>query len=213
MLALSYGVGSGVFQGWGSLLGPNMQGVLPADEAEAQAGLLGCWGAIAGIVGGIGLGVCADRVRSRPGRRKALLVGSCALAAVFFSAFAVACAPSLLPAAWAAAATARLVIMYITSIGGSMCVNAAIPLFFELAVEATYPIAEGVTTTGLTVLQNLPAGAFLLMPLLPGLGTPGGALTQWMNWVLVGASIVATLVVLPLEEPCRRLAFDAPVSE
>ena len=213
MLALSFGVGSGIFQGWGSLLGPNMQGVLPAAEAQAQAGLLGCWGAIAGMVGGIGLSVCADRVRSRPGRRKALLVGACASATLCFSTFALACAPSLLPTAWAALTTARLVAMYITSIGGSMCINAAIPLYYELAVEATYPIAEGLTTTGLTVLQNLPAGAFLLMPMLPGLGTPGGALTQWMNWALVGACIVATLAVLPLEEPSRRLAVDAPLSE
>ena len=212
-LALSYGIGNGVFQGWGSLLGPNMQGVLPAAEAEAQAGLLGCWGAVAGMVGGIGLGVCADRVRSTGGRRKALLVGACASAALCFSAFALACAPSLLPATWAAATTPRLVAMYITSIGGSMCINAAIPLYYELAVEATYPVAEGLTTTSLTLLQNLPAGVFLLMPLLPGLGTPGGALTQWMNWALVGACVVATLAVLPLEEPCRRLAVDAPLSE
>lgn len=213
MLALSYGIGNGVFQGWGSLLGPNMQGVLPAAEAEAQAGRLGCWGAVAGMVGGIGLGVCADRVRSRAGRRKALLVGACALAALCFAAFALACAPALLPATWVAATTPRLVAMYVTSIGGSMCINAAIPLYYELAVEATYPIAEGLTTTSLTLLQNLPAGVFLLMPLLPGLGTPGGALTQWMNWALVGACVVATLAVLPLEEPCRRLAVDAPASE
>ena len=45
-------------------------------------------GAVAGMVGGIGLGVCADRVRSRAGRRKALLVGACALAALCFAAFA-----------------------------------------------------------------------------------------------------------------------------
>ena len=103
--------------------------------------------------------------------------------------------------------------MFMASIIGSLFANAVVPLYYELAVEATYPVAEGLTTTSLTLLQNLPAGVFLLMPLLPGLGTPGGALTQWMNWALVGACVVATLAVLPLEEPCRRLAVDAPLSE
>ena len=86
---------------------------------------------------------------------------------------------------------------------GSTCVNAAIPLYFELAVEATYPVAEGLTTTGITLLQNAPCLAFLMLPMVPGLGT------KWMNWALVGACFVATLVVVPLAEPSRRLAVDA----
>jgi len=202
LLALSYGISSGVFQGWGSLLGPNMQGVLPADEAERQAGLLGCYGALAGMVGGIGLGFWADRVRARRGQRKALLVSAIALSAVCFTGFALACSPELLPAAWANESHALLVVMYVTSITGSTCVNAAIPLFFELAVEGTYPIAEGLTTTGLTLLQNAPAGLFLVLPMVPGLGT------KWMNWALVGATGVATIIVIPLAEPRRRLAVD-----
>lgn len=202
LLALSYGAGSGVFQGWGSLLGPNMQGILPAAEAEAQAGLLGCLGAVAGIVGGIGLGVVADHGRTTPGRRKALLVGACALSCACFAVFAMACSPSLLPKPWVHATSARLAIMYATSITGSMAINAAIPLYFELAVEATYPIAEGMTTTALTLQQNGWAALFLLTPMIPGLGT------KWMNWALVGACAVAMMAVLPLEEPRRRLAVD-----
>ena len=78
-----------------------------------------------------------------------------------------ACAPSGL----ANVCSNRHPWQYVTSISGSTCVNAAIPLFFELAVEGTYPIAEGLTTTGLTVLQNAPAGLFLVLPMVPGLGT------------------------------------------
>lgn len=81
------------------------------DEAERQAGLLGCYGALAGMVGGIGLGFWADRVRARRGQRKALLVSAIALSAVCFTGFALACSPELLPAAWANESHALLVVM------------------------------------------------------------------------------------------------------
>ena len=200
MLALSYGVSSGAFQGWGALLGPNMQGVLPAGDAEKHAGLLGCWGAIAGAVAGVVLGVGADRVPA--GKRKGLLVGTCAVATLCFVGFALVCAPALLPPSWTPTVDGRLVWMYATCIGGSAAVNAAIPLYFELAVEATYPVAEGLTTTSFTVLMNLLVGLFLALPSLPTVGT------AWMNWALVGACALATLSVLPLSVLHNRLAVD-----
>ena len=46
----------------------------------------------------------------------------------------------------------------------------ATPLYLEMAVEATYPIAEGLTTTALTLPQNLGAFGFLVvLQLAPGL--------------------------------------------
>ena len=81
--------------------------------------------------------------------------------------------------------------------------NAATPLYYELAVEATYPVAEGLTTAAITLVQNLFCFLFLLVPqTLPALGT------QWMNWAVVGACAVGLLAVLPLNEPRRRLAID-----
>ena len=208
MLASSYGVSSGVFQGWGSMLGPIMQDVLPPADAEQTAGLLGMVGALAGIVGGVGLGFIADRTR-RPGKRKALLVTSCSLGCVAFSAFALitsSLATVLLPHGWTHGPT-KLSIMYATSIVGSVGVNAAMPLYFELAVEATYPVAEGLTTTSMTIVQNAPAALFLVLPMLPGLGT------GWASWAVVGACAFATLVVLPLREPGSRRAVDAASDE
>ena len=93
--------------------------------------------------------------------------------------------------------------MFVAAVLGSLCANAVTPLFYELAVEATYPVAEGLTTTALTLLQNVACGLFLLQPtLLPGLD--GRVLTL----VLVAACVTSSLVLLPLREPRRRLAID-----
>ena len=227
MLLLSYSISSGVFQAWGSQLGPIMQGVLAESEAQRHAGMIGCYGALAGMVGGVGLGLCADQWRARRGWRKALLVSACGLACACFTLFALACLPDgqhdaqpeddqpedsharhplvrqLVPIG-GNSTSERLVWMYATSIVGSASVNAAIPLFFEFAVEAAFPVAEGLTTTALTLGMNLPTGAFLLIPtLFPTIGV------QWMLWALVGACALATVLVLPLVEPSERLRVDA----
>ena len=38
------------------------------------------------------------------------------------------------------------------------------PLFFELSVDVVFPIAEGLTTTLLTLLNNIAGLIFLLLP-------------------------------------------------
>ena len=52
-----------------------------------------------------------------------------------------------------------------TTILGTVCVKWGIPLFFELACENCYPIAEGVTNEFLTLLNNI-AGLIVLSILL-----------------------------------------------
>ena len=159
------------------------------------------YGALAGIVGGVGLGLLADRYISTRGQRKRLLVASCALGALGFALFSLACtrggvldfAPD----------GARVAVIYGASIFGSLWANAATPIYYELAVEATYPVAEGLTTTAITLVQNGFCFAFLLVPeMLPQLGT------TWMSWAVTGACTLSLLMLLPLAEPRRRLAVD-----
>ena len=114
------------------------------------------------------LGLLADRYISTRGQRKRLLVASCALGALGFALFSLACtrggvldfAPD----------GARVAVIYGASIFGSLWANAATPIYYELAVEATYPVAEGLTTTAITLVQNGFCFAFLLVPeMLPQL--------------------------------------------
>ena len=123
------------------------------------------------------------------------------MAALCFTGFAMACSPLEKHVSHGA----RLAMMYACSIAGSVFVNAATPLYFELCVEATYPIAEGLTLSALNLMQSVPVTAFTVLPLL----TAADASLLWMNWAVVAATLFGALVVLPLDEPRRRLDVDA----
>ena len=80
------------------------------------------YGAIAGIVGGVGLGLSADRVIGIAGCRKLLLLGCCALGGVGFSLFALATTAGGLFET--ATDGARLIWVYVASVFGSLwCVT------------------------------------------------------------------------------------------
>ena len=80
------------------------------------------YGAIAGIVGGVGLGLSADRVIGIAGCRKLLLLGCCALGGVGFGLFALATTAGGLFET--ATDGARLVWIYVASVFGSLwCVT------------------------------------------------------------------------------------------
>ena len=72
----------------------------------------------------------------------------------------------------------------------------------ELGVETAYPVAEGLSTGVLTLMNNFACLVFLLVPMLPSIGT------AWMNWSVVGASVVGGLVMAPFDERYRRLEVD-----
>ena len=60
--------------------------------------------------------------------------------------------------------------LYITDIVGNMAIFGATPLFFELSCEAAYPVAEGVTNTLMTWLNNLIGLIFLSILMIPATG-------------------------------------------
>ena len=60
--------------------------------------------------------------------------------------------------------------LYISCISFGFFLSSCTPIYFELTVEGVYPVAEGVTTMALTLLNNTAALLFLLPPLIPGLG-------------------------------------------
>jgi hypothetical protein len=51
-----------------------------------------------------------------------------------------------------------------------MCLNGAIPLFYELGAESAFPVSEGVVGGFLTWLNNVFGIIFLFMLQIPGIG-------------------------------------------
>lgn len=88
-------------------------------------------------------------------------------AAVCYALFALICA-GIIPYYKA--------VLFLTFILGGFFTNGTIPLFFEMAVETAYPVAEGITSGFLTVTCNVLQLVFYIFPLLPNFGL------KWINW-------------------------------
>ena len=58
-------------------------------------------------------------------------------------------------------------ILYTLMVLAGIGLAGAVPLLFELVCEATYPIAEGLTNSLMTSLNNLAGLLFLLVLMIP----------------------------------------------
>ena len=94
-------------------------------------------------------------------------------------------------------------ILYLTSILGGFFVNGTIPLFFELAVESTYPVAEGITSGFLTFSNNFLQIVFYIFPMIPNFGL------KWINW----CTFVTTALCIPLLMIWRQRRYRSSVDE
>ena len=79
--------------------------------------------------------------------------------------------------------------------------NGTIPFFFELGVEITYPVAEGITTGFMTFSNNFLLAVFLVVPL-------GNLGTKWMLWATVLTCTVSTIFLLFVKEKYNRSSVD-----
>lgn len=186
-LALIYGVTTGVYSGWGASLAVNLE---TFSIGQHEAGWIGFYATLAGIGAGLILARCADLFG---GKMKLLLL------VLFFGASGCFLWFSLLCLRMIAYDDAAL---YKSSILGGFFISGTIPLFYELTVESTYPVAEGVTTGALTLINNTFTVIFLLVLMVPKVGT------EWMNWCMFGACAGCIPILLGFHENYRRLDID-----
>ena len=67
-------------------------------------------------------------------------------------------------------------VLFLTFSLGGFFTGGTIPLFFEMAVETAYPVAEGTTSWVLKISWTIPLLLFYIFPLLPKFGL------KWINW-------------------------------
>ncbi|XP_020625238.1 disrupted in renal carcinoma protein 2 homolog isoform X2 [Orbicella faveolata] len=173
LLVVIYGIGTGVYGGWCSILDLNLS---QFDIDQKTAGWLGFGAVVAGSVSGISLSIFADHFTRY---MKLIVIALLTGATASLSIFTLICA-GVIP-------YSKLV-LFITSILGGLFVNGTIPLFFELAVESTYPVAEGITSGFLTFSNNFLQIVFYIFPMLPHFGL------KWINW----CTFVTTGLCIPL---------------
>ena len=188
-VSLAFAGPVGVYGGWGAVLAPSLKS---AGISEATAGWLGFYMTLAGCVGGVAAGSAVDRVR---GRMKAFVLAFYAIATLAFLAFAFAVASPLVPPAPAYVMTAGVI--------GGLCVNAPIPLLFELALET----AHGALDAGAAAMVLVLAVTAVQVVFL-GVSFSGGGGTAWMMWFMALSIPASAAPLLFMRARYPRLVMD-----
>ncbi|XP_065647705.1 solute carrier family 49 member 4 isoform X5 [Hydra vulgaris] len=186
LIAFAYGLTTGVYSAWCSDLALNLKEFSIDDET---ASWLGFWSLVAGAISGVALSIMADLL----GALKLLVIMMFIVSTASFGVFGLICV-EVIPKS--------ITLLYFTSIIGGICINGTIPLFFELAVESSYPVAEGINTGAMTFSNNIYCFLFLSLPLIPGVGT------KWMNWFLVISCAFCIPIMIVFKEKYKRLQID-----
>ena len=135
--------------------------------------------------------VLADRGLGRQ-HFKSLLIVLSVLGTAVYAVFAVMFARGSL----------TLVVVWVLCIAGGIVVNGTVPIFYELAVDSSYPIAEGLTTSVLTVANNIGGLIFLLLPTL------GLKIGNWVNLSVGGACVLSVVCMLLFNGKLNRFQED-----
>jgi len=130
-------------------------------------------------VAGLVVGRISDKYR---GHKRILVVCTlgCGLAAVWFALLV----QGSLPGSSGSAGFAQI---FASALLIQMLVNACVPVFFELAMEATHGLAEGTTLMLMTTLNNAGGMILLSVPL------QGNAVI--FNWLFPATALVLALAL------------------
>eukprot|EP01010_Urceolus_cornutus_P002620 NODE_336_length_1770_cov_360.094131_g272_i0.p1 GENE.NODE_336_length_1770_cov_360.094131_g272_i0~~NODE_336_length_1770_cov_360.094131_g272_i0.p1 ORF type:complete len:464 (-),score=84.69 NODE_336_length_1770_cov_360.094131_g272_i0:97-1488(-) len=186
VLIVVFGMCTGMYDAWAALLNINLK---PLGYSEITCGWLGFLAILFGAIGGVGMGMITDYLRHHRVVLIALLVISASACALFTLQI-----NGVLPN--------RRITLFASAILGGSAVNAGIPLFFELCIEAAYPAPQGIAGILLTVMNPVGTMLFLLVP-IDSLGT------AWMNWTVTAVpAIGAFLILFAVQNIMNRYEVD-----
>lgn len=90
--------------------------------------------------------------------------------------------------------------LFISIIGGGFFLGAANPLFYELAVELTYPISEGTSAGLLTLINNI--GCLLFFGVTPVISA------EWINILMVATVFLSAVIMIFIPIVYKRSERD-----
>ncbi len=159
------------------------------------AGICGFINNMAGVGGGLAIGVIADRWFAR--KLKRLLVGAFFLTTLSYVWFTLLL-PSpfkdqpVVPASHASVLAASVLTGFFQ--------GACDPLFYELAAEITYPLPEGTSAGLITFVYN--AAALIMLYVAPVVSI------TWMNTMATLTFIISAVLTMLVRERYLRLDCD-----
>lgn len=187
LIGITYGVSLGVYGCWQSVLDVILK---PHGISEEKAGWLGFYSLLAGCLSALIIAKFADVFSKHIRIFLLILYVGAAGSLVWFTFLIQGTIPN------------STVQLYISIILFCMLLGSTSPLYFEMACEVTYPVAEGVTNLVLTLLNNIGGLVFLIVLMIPNIGS------SWENWCLLGAIGSCIPALLLLKERYNRLEID-----
>lgn len=186
-VCLTYGLSLGIFGAWQSVLDVNLK---PHGISENEAGWIGFYSTVAAAGACVIVGRFAD-VYSKHMRLflLALYIGS-SLFMIWFILLINGYIPQ------------SKVSLYVSVILSTILITSSPALYYEMACEITYPVAEGITNLWLTSINNLGGLIFLCIQMIPNIGT------AWENWCVIGAMVASIPVLCTFKEHYNRLEVD-----
>jgi len=200
LLALAFGVMSGVYCGWGVLYALIVQKILGEDglhnsDAQELAAQIGFCSFLAGNLTGFVLSAITDACAKRITMRM-ILIGLSLGGTLLYGALCVL----IYREEWIE--YAGLSTFFAICVLTGVCVLGSYPIFYEAAVEAVYPIGEGLSTSVLTTMTNLFNLIFLLLPAFSvKIGT-------WVIYVSAVSCLFSLLCVYFFNGQLKRVAED-----
>ncbi|XP_022344894.2 solute carrier family 49 member 4 homolog isoform X1 [Crassostrea virginica] len=190
LLCLASAIPNGVFGSWQAVLDVLLD---PIGLNQKEAGWLGFYMTVAGGVSGLLVGRFSDIFLKNTKFFLILMYGGSTLSYVWFSLVS------------AGVISPSKVQIYISTIIGGMLINGSLPLVFEMGSELAFPVSEAIVGGLLTCLINLSGIIFLLVLLIPNIGT------SWMSWSLVGSLVLGFVFLFLFPARYSRTDIDIQV--
>jgi hypothetical protein len=193
VIAITYGLCNGMMAAWGSTLEINLQ---PFGYSQQTVGWIGFGSNMSSNLAGVLLGRVVDRYR----KHKNILVFMTGMGSISAGIFALF-VQGVIPATSEVAGNGGFILVMITSGACNIAINSIVPLFFDLAIEVSYPLPEGLVVMVLTVINNMGTMVLLFVPL--------GTYPVLFNWIFAGSIIFSFgLLLFSLKGVEKRFAVD-----
>ncbi|XP_075242397.1 solute carrier family 49 member 4 homolog [Convolutriloba macropyga] len=198
ILAFVYGFFSGLFNSYLAVIAIDLEANPKLQFTQFWSGWLGFATTIIGASCSVAVAALADLLRAYNPIKKLLL----ALLIVGFLSYGwfILIAKSIVEVDLSPEAIRTIVYVLIILTGCAS--SSTVPLIFEIGADILYPIPEEVIGSMLVLVQNTCGLTFLLVMLVPGVGT------NWVDYAVMGGLIASFPVVFMLDDRNRRLSAE-----
>lgn len=187
LLCFAYSISQGVMGSWLSVMVNNFS---PLGISDQQIGYMGLASVLAQCVLSMVFGFVTDRLRKNI---KTTILVLLTIATCGFIWLMLMCLEAI---------PYSLYTLYTAVILATSFNFSTIPLFFEMCVEIAYPVNEGMVGGFLTAVYNFVGIIFLFLFFVPNIGY------IWINYLLVGSTIISIPAVLMAREQYNRSNVD-----